>query len=79
MFAIPIFGAAAIRSGAPIWLRIAAVCGALVSLLTIFFTVYPIIDVPSPLIFGAKVAAVTIIANAIGATVYFVGSKRRNA
>jgi amino acid transporter len=79
MFAIPIFGAAAIRSGAPIWLRIAAVCGALVSLLTIFFTIYPIIDVPSPLIFGAKVAAVTIIANAIGATVYFVGSKRRNA
>jgi amino acid transporter len=79
MFAIPIFGAAAIRSGAPIWLRIAAVCGALVSLLTIFFTIYPIIDVPSPLIFGAKVAAVTIIANAIGSTVYFVGSKRRNA
>ena len=28
LFAIPIFGAAAIRSGAPIWLRIAAVCGA---------------------------------------------------
>src|SRR5206468_10961838 len=32
MFAIPIFGAGAIRSGAPIWLRIAAICGAAVSL-----------------------------------------------
>src|SRR5207244_2598364 len=28
MFAIPIFGAAAIRSPAPIWLRVAAICGA---------------------------------------------------
>ena len=51
MFAIPIFGAGAIRSGAPIWLRIAAICGAAVSLSAIFFTIYPIIDVPSPLEF----------------------------
>src|SRR5436190_16748917 len=42
MFAIPIFGAGAIRSGAPIWLRIAAICGAAVSLSAIFFTIYPI-------------------------------------
>src|SRR5258708_34949390 len=27
MFVIPVLGAGAIRSGAPIWLRIAAVCG----------------------------------------------------
>ncbi len=32
MFAIPIFGAATIRAGAPIWLRFAAVCGLVVSL-----------------------------------------------
>jgi hypothetical protein len=47
MFAIPIFGAGAIRSGAPIWLRIAAICGAAVALSAIFFTIYPIIDVPA--------------------------------
>src|SRR5207244_6434534 len=58
MFAIPIFGAGAIRSGAPIWLRVAAICGAAVSLSAIFFTVYPIIDVPSPLVFGWDIAAV---------------------
>jgi amino acid transporter len=79
MFAIPIFGAATIRSGAPIWLRIAAVCGSLVSLSAIFFTIYPIIDVPSPLIFGAKVAAVTVAANAIGVAIYVIGNRRRNA
>ena len=54
MFAIPIFGAGAIRSGAPIWLRIAAICGAAVSLSAIFFTIYPIIDVPSPLTFAMQ-------------------------
>jgi amino acid transporter len=78
LFAIPIAGAGAIRSRAPIWLRAAACCGFAVSLLAIFFTVYPIIDVPSPLIFGAKIAAVTLIANAIGAAIFVVGNKRRN-
>src|SRR5437763_2783048 len=76
LFVIPLAGASAIRSGAPIWLRIAALCGLGVSLLAIFFTVYPIIDVPNPLIFAAKVTAVTVIANAIGAAIFMAGRKR---
>ena len=79
MFAIPIFGAAAIRSRAPIWLRAAAICGAAVSLSAIFFTVYPIIDVPSPLSFAAKIIVVTVIANAIGVAIYLAGKKRQRA
>jgi amino acid transporter len=77
MFVIPIFGAGAIRSGAPIWLRIAAVCGALVSLAAIFFTIHPIIDVPNPLTFAVKVVAVTAIANAVGIAIFILGEKRR--
>jgi amino acid transporter len=77
MFAIPIFGAGAIRSGAPVWLRIAAICGAAVALSAIFFTIYPIIDVPSPLSFAVKIIAVTGIANAIGVAIYFLGKKRQ--
>ena len=79
MFAIPIFGARALRAGAPVWLRIAAICGALVSLSAIFFTVYPIIDVPSPLSFAVKIFAVTAIANAIGVAIYLAGKKRQRA
>jgi len=79
MFAIPIFGAAAIRSRAPIWLRVAAICGAAVSLSAIFFTIYPIIDVPSPLSFAAKIITVTVIANAIGVAIFALGQKRRRA
>ena len=77
LFALPLLGAVGVRSKS-IWLRLAAICGALVSLSAIFFTVYPIIDVPSPLIFGAKIAAVTIVANAIGVMIYLLGNRRRN-
>src|SRR5438067_137706 len=79
MFAIPIFGARAIRSGAPIWLRIAALCGGAISFSAIFFTVYPIIDVPSPLTFAVKIIAVTGIANAVGVGIYLAGKKRQRA
>ena len=79
MFAIPIVGAAAVRAKARIWLRLAAACGLAVSLLAIFFTIYPIIDVPSPLIFAAKIVLVTVIANAIGIAIFALGEKRRRA
>jgi amino acid transporter len=79
LFAIPLIGAPLIRSGVGIWLRIAAFCGFLVSLSAIFFTVYPIIDVPSPLTFAAKIIFVTAIANALGITIFVVGEKRRRS
>jgi amino acid transporter len=79
LFAIPIAGAHGIRSRARLWVRIAATCGFGVCLLAIFFTVYPIIDVPSPLSFAAKIVAVTVIANAIGAAIFKLGEKRRQA
>src|SRR5438477_124035 len=79
LFAIPIFGTGAIRSGAPIWLRIAAICGGAASLSAIFFTVYPIIDVPSPLTFAVTIIAVTVIANAVGVAIYLAGKKRQRA
>jgi glutamate:GABA antiporter len=79
MFAIPIAGAAAIRTRARLWLQLAAICGFVVSLLAIFFTIYPIIDVPSPLIFATKIIAVTLIANAIGAAIFGLGQRRRAA
>lgn len=79
LFAIPLAGAGNIRSGAPIWLRIAAICGVLVALLTIFFTIHPIIDVPNPMVFGAKVITVTVIANALGIAIFLFGQKRKRA
>src|SRR5437762_402789 len=79
MFAIPIAGAAAIRSGARSWLRVAAACGLTVCLLAIFFTIYPIIDVPNPLVFAAKIIAVTLAANLIGIAIFTLNYKHRGA
>src|ERR1700726_450843 len=79
MFAIPLFGAGAIRSGAPIWLRVAAFFGAVVSLLAVCFTVYPIIDVPSRPIFAAKIIGVSVIANVVGVTIFVLAKRRRAA
>ncbi|HWN23661.1 MAG TPA: hypothetical protein VNN16_01010, partial [Candidatus Sulfotelmatobacter sp.] len=79
LFAIPIAGASAVRQGARLWLRIAAICGFAVSLLAIFFTVYPIIDVPSRLVFAAKIISVTVIANAVGAAIFSAGRKAARA
>ena len=45
----------------------------------IVLTVYPIIDVPSPLIFAAKIVAVTAIANAVGGAIFWLGERRRHA
>jgi glutamate:GABA antiporter len=79
LFAIPVVGARAIRAGAPVWLRIAAICGFGVSLLAILFTIFPIVDVRSRLIFAAKIIAVTVIANAIGAAIFAAGRKAARA
>ena len=77
MFAIPIFGAAKISRSAPLWVRLAAGCGLIISVLAIVFTVFPIVDVPSPLVFGAKIIAVSVAANAIGAAIFLVDKNRR--
>jgi amino acid transporter len=79
MFAIPLFGARALRKGAPLWLRIAAVAGMITCLLAIFFTVFPIIDVPSPFLFALKIVGVAVVANAIGVTIFLVGGRRGSA
>jgi hypothetical protein len=54
-------------------------CGAAVSLSAIFFTIYPIIDVPSRLSFAVKIIVVTAIANAIGVAIYLAGKRRQGA
>src|SRR5437867_3351191 len=79
LFAIPVLGPRAIRCGSHIWLRAAASCGLAVSPLAIFFTIYPIIDVPSSFVFATKIIAVTVIANAIGAAIFALGERRRRA
>ncbi len=76
LFAIPLFGMKAFGVRAPWWLKIACASGFLVSVVYICFTIVPIIDVESPLLFATKIFAVVVLANAIGVTVYALGKQR---
>ena len=76
LFAVVLVGkrTAGLRASAPI--RLAALCGLLVSVASLPFQVVPIADVPNPAIFGLKVGGLVIAVNALGAWLYGRGTKR---
>ena len=76
LFAIPIIAMKRFGAKAPLWLKAAAILGFLMFVIGAFFTIFPIIDVESRYLFAAKIIAVVIIANAIGATIYLLDKKR---
>ena len=76
LFAIPICGLRALPVRAPLWLRIAAATGFLVTLLYIVLTIVPIVQVESHTEFAAKIIVVTLGANLLG-TLIFVAARRR--
>jgi len=77
LFAIPILGMKGLGVEAPLWLKIASGSGFLVSLVYIVLTAFPIIDVTSRLSFAAKIIAVPIAANAIGAAIFLAGKRKK--
>ena len=73
MFAIPIAGAGEKAPGA---VRIASVPGFLMTLLCAVLAVFPVINVPNPWLFSARMAGIVIVINAIGAVYYWRARKR---
>ncbi|SRR5579871_2507927 len=71
MFAIPMSG----RSSAPWWLRAAALSGFLLTLLCTVLSIFPIVDVPSPLVFSLKTSGLIVAANVVGVLIYFIGRR----
>jgi amino acid transporter len=70
LFALPLFGTAAFRSGIPLWLRVVSVAGLISSLVAVFIAIYPIIGVSSRLSYASKIAGAVIISNLLGVAVY---------
>lgn len=79
LFAIPIFSRKERSLRAPLWVRLAAGCGMLVTLLFIVLSVFPIIDVGSSWQYSLKIAGVVIGANTVGWVVFQTGSKKTKA
>jgi amino acid transporter len=76
MFALPLVGFRGRKLAPPIWLRGAAVSGFLMTLLAVVLSIFPIIDVPNPAAFTAKVSAVIIGCLALGAGLFFSYHRR---
>jgi len=70
LFAIPVFGARAVVSRLPPWLKFPAAAGMLTSLVSMAITVYPIVDVVSRAAYAAKICSVVAIVNALGILIY---------
>jgi amino acid transporter len=70
LFAIPLFGARALVSRLPAWLKWPAAAGLMTSLVCLGITVYPIVDVVSRTAYAAKICAVVVIVNGLGIAIY---------
>jgi amino acid transporter len=71
LFAIPLIGFRGGEEQAPLWLRIAAAAGFATTVLYIFLSVLPIVDVQSRLSFALKISAVVVGANILGVMMYY--------
>jgi glutamate:GABA antiporter len=79
MFAVPIIGLRGLTPRPPLWLKIAACSGFLMTLLYILVSVIPIVQVKSHASFTIKVGGVIIAANIIGAVIYLIAKKRSSS
>jgi hypothetical protein len=76
LFALPLFGSAALRGQLPFWLKVAASAGIASSLIALLISVYPVVDVVSRAAFAEKICAVVVVSNMAGVIIYRIG--RRN-
>ena len=76
MFALPVFGFRSENMAVPTWLRIAALCGLMMTLLYVALSVVPIINVENRLGFAAKIGGLIVVTNVVGLVIYLVSSRK---
>ena len=75
MFAIPIFGAKALRIRLPRWVAWVSAAGFIAQLFSGLLTAYPFVDVVDARAYAAKIIGTTVVANLIGYSFYKFRSK----
>lgn len=77
MFAIPLFGLRGIEPHPPIWLRISALSGLLMTLLYVALSIVPLIRVESRSLFAIKISGLIVVTNLLGLAIYLLAAGRR--
>jgi amino acid transporter len=78
LFAIPIFSPKARGLRPPLWMRLAAASGLLVTLLFVVLSIFPVIDVDSSWRYSLKIAGVVLGANLLGWIIYRAGQRKKD-
>jgi amino acid transporter len=76
MFAIPLIGLRNADVRPPMWLRIAALSGFLMTLLFVILSLVPIIEVGDRISFALKIGGLIVITNLIGGLIYYLARRR---
>jgi glutamate:GABA antiporter len=80
MFATPLIGLTAMNPRPPLWLKLTALSGFLMTLLYVGVSIVPIVQVESRLLFGVKIGGLIVTTNLVGLGIFLViGKKRRTA
>jgi amino acid transporter len=75
MFAIPLIGLRSVRGASPLWLRVASFSGLAMTVLYVMLSIFPIIRVESVAVFALKVSLVIVLANLLGAAIFFTARR----
>ncbi|MFL6231689.1 MAG: APC family permease [Thermoanaerobaculia bacterium] len=79
MFAIPLFGLRGVQPRPPLWLRVCALSGLLMTVLYVALSIVPIIQVESRLLFAVKISGLIGVTNILGLGIYLAAARRRGA
>jgi amino acid transporter len=77
MFAIPLIGLRGTTSRPPIWLKVSAFSGFVMTLLYVALSIVPIIQVESRLMFAVKIGGLIVITNILGLAIFAAVGRRR--
>jgi glutamate:GABA antiporter len=77
MFAIPLVGVRGLGAGVPLWLRLAALSGFVMTLLYVGLSIFPIVKVESVFGFAVKISGVIVVANLFGFCFFALAQRRR--
>ena len=76
MFAIPIWGLRGVSPRPPLWLKVAAMSGLLMTVLNIVVSVVPIIEVKSAAGFAFKISSVIVVMNLAGVGILLAARRK---
>ena len=79
MFALPIAGFRGAPSRAPLWLKVAAASGFLMTALYVALSIFPIVPVANVALFTSKITLLVLGTNVAGAALFLASRRRQRA